>query len=717
MSEMVGYIVGESSTSEVTFLVLRKAVVRLFDYVMFKVRDYVRVGDKEELKEVDVVAQVYKVSKKALAPQLPSEAIEEARVTGYDIYQTPVQYVAHARVIGYVLELPSSEGVRYGVFLPKVPPDPMTPVYRASDEILEKLYSKSSVENGVDKGLFIGTLATRPSVKVRVNADKLQRHLAIIAATGAGKTWTSIVLIEELLKKGASILVIDPHGEYSYIAKTLFNRDELAKYGGEYEELYGRMVLVYGSRERMERDLKEFTQHLKPSEAMQLRRRVYHYRVTVHDLEPSDIPELAEVPASATNIREVLESSFELAKTLSEVLGEPPESLSMDHIAKVIEATYRFRARLSPSDIRKEIGRNVELYMFKFINSVANYVFGKDLGSYDNYIHDARMEKLISTALRLLLTAVERVDALSKARVEVERLKSYDIYGGATALEITDIVRPATLTVFNISGLPRAVQTHLVYDVLKRLFDARVSGKVTHPVVVVVEEAHNFAPPRQREHVKSCDIIARIAAEGRKFGICLIVITQRPSKIDPDVLSQCQSQIILRITNPADQRAVREASERISEELLKDLPGLNTGEAVVVGPIAPAPVIVAVRDKVFEYGGADRELVKEWTAGGASPEIYERKAIIRELTGTSPSDKAVERGVELAKNARVVGSSEEYGEKVFNVEVVDGIDTVSVKIYVAGDKVEYSCDLCGEKLCEHTTAAILKLVDEGLLKR
>jgi hypothetical protein len=104
-------------------------------------------------------------------------------------------------------------------------------------------------------------------------------------------------------------------------------------------------------------------------------------------------------------------------------------------------------------------------------------------------------------------------------------------------------------------------------------------------------------------------IIKRISSEGRKFGIFLVLITQRPYRIHQDTLSQCNSQIIMRLTNPEDQRAVRAASESISEGLLADLPGLNVGEAVVLGPLVRVPVMVRVGKRLSQEGGSDVDVV------------------------------------------------------------------------------------------------------------
>ena len=106
-------------------------------------------------------------------------------------------------------------------------------------------------------------------------------------------------------------------------------------------------------------------------------------------------------------------------------------------------------------------------------------------------------------------------------------------------------------------------------------------------------------------------IINTVAAEGRKFRVFLTLITQRPSKISPDALSQCGSQIIMQLTNPDDQRAVQRASEAISAELLDDLPGLNKGEAIVLGQLTRIPVMVRITGRESAEGGSDVDIVDE----------------------------------------------------------------------------------------------------------
>ena len=160
----------------------------------------------------------------------------------------------------------------------------------------------------------------------------------------------------------------------------------------------------------------------------------------------------------------------------------------------------------------------------------------------------------------------------------------------------------------DLSGLNDASQDYIVSRILSETMRLRISNEFEWPVFVFIEEAHKFVPADGT--TLSRGVINTIAAEGRKFGVFLILITQRPRKIDSDTLSQCNSQIILRVRNPEDQRAILNASERLGEDLLMDLPGLNRGEAIIVGELTRVPVMVKVRRRKTLEGGADIDLVE-----------------------------------------------------------------------------------------------------------
>jgi DNA helicase HerA-like ATPase len=156
----------------------------------------------------------------------------------------------------------------------------------------------------------------------------------------------------------------------------------------------------------------------------------------------------------------------------------------------------------------------------------------------------------------------------------------------------------------------------VVTKIVSEIWKQATRYGLSRPVFLVLEEAHNFVPAGHDDG-KAGWWLKRIASEGRKFGIFLVLITQRPYRVHQDTLSQCGSQVIMRLTNPEDQNAVRRASESISEGLLSDLPGLNVGEAVVLGPLVRVPVMVRIGRRESQEGGSDIDVVARLEAARA----------------------------------------------------------------------------------------------------
>ncbi|RLF09649.1 MAG: ATP-binding protein, partial [Thermoprotei archaeon] len=114
--------------------------------------------------------------------------------------------------------------------------------------------------------------------------------------------------------------------------------------------------------------------------------------------------------------------------------------------------------------------------------------------------------------------------------------------------------------------------------------------------------------------------IGRIAREGRKFGVGMCLVSQRPKALDPDSLSQTNNKIILRLVEPSDLKYVQQASELLSEDLLQQLPSLNVGEAVVLGLMVKVPALVRIDGFAGHKGGGDPDIVSEWRGGGVVEE-------------------------------------------------------------------------------------------------
>lgn len=136
----------------------------------------------------------------------------------------------------------------------------------------------------------------------------------------------------------------------------------------------------------------------------------------------------------------------------------------------------------------------------------------------------------------------------------------------------------------------------------KNFFNKSPKQVLEFPVFFILEEAHILAPKRRESNSKFW--IQRVAREGRKFGLGLCLVSQSPKTVDQDALSQMNNMIILRLVEPDDQRHVQSASESLSDDLIKQLPSLNVGEAILLGLMTKVPTLVKIDEfKGKKYGG------------------------------------------------------------------------------------------------------------------
>jgi len=144
-------------------------------------------------------------------------------------------------------------------------------------------------------------------------------------------------------------------------------------------------------------------------------------------------------------------------------------------------------------------------------------------------------------------------------------------------------------------------------------FAQRVEPRGSFPMLLVLEEAHRYIPAVPSDQsTRSSIAFERIAKEGRKFGVSLMVASQRPSELSRTVMSQCGSLIAHRVVNPDDQELIRHATPFASRDLLKQLAGLATQHAIVLGEATPVPVYVRIRDVANAPRGSDPKFIEAW---------------------------------------------------------------------------------------------------------
>lgn len=502
--EEVGIIIGEASSNEFFFSSKPGEMPSRWEYLL----TYSTEDIDGKLTQVEVIAQVERIisASQALTKELDFDIIKKIIEAGL----ADSKVWGKARVLGYL----TTTGELYQ---PKKAVIPGKPVYIAPTEVLEKFYSFPEEE-----AIELGSLITRRDVPISLSIKGFRRHLGVIAQTGSGKTYLSGVLAEELLKKGATILILDPHADYVFLSRT-----------------------ADGKRHKLSDRITVFRNPLSTGRYTETEvGKVNSYEVCFSDLDLEEICLISGISKKYVNIVQGLEIALEKLKNSKDVF--------------------------QPRDL------------IEIIDSAKDW---KDECIQTNIIKGAM-----------------------SAKKYLARLIKMQLFTNAST-NITEMLRPMHLSDLDLSGLTDFVADYIAFKVLSDIYEMAATDQFEYPVFIFIEEAHRFIPAEGSTY--SSRIIKKIAAEGRKFGVFLVLITQRPSKIHSDALSQCNSQIIMRLTNPHDQNAVSSSSERLSETLMDDLPGLNTGEAIIIGEMTRAPVMLSVKKRSTKEGGSDIDIVNK----------------------------------------------------------------------------------------------------------
>jgi hypothetical protein len=279
----VGFIVGETSPLEFTFVSSRELLPPRLEYLVVPGVEE-RVGGAAPadgstgtgVDRVDVLAQVVEIG---IDSAILSEHLtyEETLAILRGAYAPPPKMYGRARVIGYL----AGGSVR----VPRCAATPGSTVYVAADTFLERFFS-----HDVAAGVEIGTLINRPEVPVLLDPNGLRRHLAIIAQTGAGKSYLAGKLFESLLQLGATILIFDPNSDYVQLRKAA-GQEERPFHAAEKAAFANDITIYRIPRIRGRRFADEL---VGPSE---------DFTVRFADLEPDEVADLGGIAERATNLR------------------------------------------------------------------------------------------------------------------------------------------------------------------------------------------------------------------------------------------------------------------------------------------------------------------------------------------------------------------------------------------------------------------------------
>ncbi|KAF5419326.1 MAG: DNA double-strand break repair helicase HerA [Candidatus Methanogaster sp.] len=437
-------------------------------------------------------------------------------------------FITNGVVIGYFDQ-------SLGEFInPRMNPAAGTVIHRSAAEQLREI-NKAQV-GGIGSAT-IGTISGTDFEVVLSVKDVVSQHLSVIAATGAGKSYTVGVIVEELLMphNRAPVLIFDPHGEYTVL-------DAIANDPRFWDGDYKPNVRI-----------------VKPESI----------KIRIGDLETSDLISIIDDGTMSDKM-----------KTL---FGGACRTLRRESFRG---GTRQFTRSELKNAVEEERGDG----------------------------NDSSIEGILW------------------------RLRKLDngIFHDHEDVPIVDYLRIGQLTVVDVSGISTGFQQLIAQVILRKIFDARQkteNGTYTrdtpdkylpYPVFVILEEAHRFAPQGSGggaggdggegggRVAKSKPIIKTILSEGRKFGVGICMVSQRPSKLDSDSLSQCMTQITMRIINPADQEQIGRSIESVSRDIISELPALAKGHAIISGVGINTPTIVRIRQRYGRDRGASKDAPSIW---------------------------------------------------------------------------------------------------------
>jgi len=451
-------------------------------------------------------------------------------------------------------------------------------------------------------GLRIGRIADSDGIPASLRISALvSRHASIVGSTGAGKSNLVAVSLEALTSgrfPSARVLVIDPHGEYG---DALRDKAHRIATGPEHRNDPARLRVPYWALP-LEQLLELTMGPLQPNVVELIRERVREMKLEgATHLSESPPPEAitadSPIPFSIRQLWYELEdierSTFEVANGQTEEKKCPMEDRG--NAAELVAPRYPPASPYNQvpyfNRARRGISRQLDMLRSRLLDARFAFMF----------------------------------DPEDPLHPDLEGKADEDLGGLVASWVGSD----KQVTVMDVSGIPSDVigtvvgtMMQIIYDTLFWGMSLPVGGR-ERPLLVVVDEAHRFLPSGGGGVAAA--VFSKIAKEGRKYGVGLLVVTQRPSDVDAAVLSQCGTMIALRVTSPSDKAAVSAALPDDLGGLAGLIPSLRTGEALVLGEAMHVPSRVRINHATRKPTGGDPALPAAWQKNEQqAPTLYDQ---------------------------------------------------------------------------------------------
>lgn len=501
---------------------------------------------------------------------------------------------------------------------------------------------KSIIESGENRRVYIGNSPLVGNAKVMIDPDRLfGRHLAVLGNTGSGKSCSVAGLIRWSLESAKACLqnnetpvnsrfiVLDPNGEYS---KAFADKKDAKIYTVNVESGNGKKQLEVPLWFWNTDEWCGFTKASPKT----------HRTTIVHALksvrsgnvfeEVSKQSELASFVRTVINTIEVYKSkgspwgNFPAPKNFRESLQKWNAGVVTDdaYSQELNEAIAAFNSKVNDFERPRAVQYANQDYIKGEVDtliSLLKVVFAKAGGreeeflpidedcpipfTGENFMRSVEANAELLNTTEYIVTLMPRIktllsDVRVKGVIDNKDLKLSDWlsdYIGADNKESLSII-DLSLLPSDVTSIVTAVIARMVFEAQQRYLKL---NKECLPTVLVMEEAHYFVK-RYNEDAENtsptsqcCKVFEKIAREGRKFGLGLVLSSQRPSELSPTVLSQCNSFLLHRITNDRDQELIHRLLPDNMRGILREMPSLPSQYAVLLGWASELPVMVKMR--------------------------------------------------------------------------------------------------------------------------
>lgn len=476
-------------------------------------------------------------------------------------------------------------------------PVPTEPVYVADQDTLDILFTKDSQYN-----FPLGQLSLNKDITLKINGDRFfSKHVGVVGSTGSGKSCTVAKILQNVVginenanlhikkQNNSHIVMFDIHDEYE-AAFSLSKEQSFTLNKLDVDTLQLPYWLM--NSEELESMFIESNEQNSHNQVSQFKLAVILNKER-HNPSIKDITYDTPVYFSIEEVYNYIENMNR------EIIGR----LENENLPKLSNNSLI-------SDRKDHYFDKLHTFVQQSTSKESKATNGPFNGEFNRFV--SRLEtRLSDKRLRFLLKPQKKGNL---------KYKTEDFH--EIMMQFIGYLNKSNVTIIDLSGIPFEVLSITVSLISRLIFDfcfhyskLQQEKKCLNdvPVMIVCEEAHNYIPQKDEAIYRaSKKSLERIAKEGRKYGLSLMVVSQRPSEVSDTIFAQCNNFISLRLTNNADQNYIKKLLPDNSNGITDILPNLSPGEAIVVGDAVLIPAVVQIKKPNPEPHSQSVKVHQEW---------------------------------------------------------------------------------------------------------